>query len=128
MVIMIDDIELYIKDGIDGIKRTLTPKINKVEGIANTFYQCVGGYTEEISFNAYLVEDRLDILNKLDEIVKTKKVVDFVCFDDFLDCKILITSKTDSPELFTRGAEPKSSIYHAKSVTITGYLINKDSE
>lgn len=127
MLIAIDRYIFEVKHNVLSIAKSTSINFDKQNTITKPVYTHLGGYEDEISFEAViLLEDMADFLG-FEELVKLGRPLDISTFDLADDRRIFITKLTQSIANFVK-TQLNGVTYYTKKLQISGYLVERLNE
>ena len=124
MLIVIDRYIFEVKHNILSISKSTNINFDKQNTITKPVYTHMGGYEDEISFEAViLLDDTADFLG-FEELVKLGRPLDVSTFDLTDDRQIFITKLTQTVANFVK-TQLNGVTYYTKKLQISGYLIER---
>ena len=127
MLIVIDRYIFEVKHNILSISKSTNINFDKQNTITKPVYTHMGGYEDEISFEAViLLDDTADFLG-FEELVKLGRPLDVSTFDLTDDRQIFITKLTQTVANFVK-TQLNGVTYYTKKLQISGYLIERPKD
>ena len=127
MLIVIDRYIFEVKHNILSIAKSTNINFDKQNTITKPVYTHMGGYEDEISFEAViLLDDTADFLG-FEELVKLGRPLDISTFDLTDDRQIFITKLTQTVANFVK-TQLNGVTYYTKKLQISGYLIERPND
>ena len=127
MLIVIDRYIFEVKHNILSIAKSTSINFDKQNTITKPVYTHLGGYEDEISFEAViLLDDRVEFIG-FEDLVKLGRPLDISTFDLAVDRQIFITKPTQSVANFAK-TRLNGITYYTKKLQISGYLIERPNE
>jgi len=127
MLIVIDRYIFEVKHNILSISKSTNINFDKQNTITKPVYTHMGGYEDEISFEAViLLDDTADFLG-FEELVKLGRPLDISTFDLTDDRQIFITKLTQTVANFVK-TQLNGVTYYTKKLQISGYLIERPND
>lgn len=127
MLIVIDRYIFEVKHNILSISKSTNINFDKQNTITKPVYTHMGGYEDEISFEAViLLDDTADFLG-FEELVKLGRPLDVSTFDLTDDRQIFITKLTQTVANFVK-TQLNGVTYYTKKLQISGYLIERPND
>lgn len=124
MLIVIDRYIFEVKHNILSIAKSTNINFDKQNTITKPVYTHMGGYEDEISFEAViLLDDTADLLG-FEELAKLGRPLDISTFDLTDDRQIFITKLTQTVANFVK-TQLNGVTYYTKKLQISGYLIER---
>nr|DAP31778.1 MAG TPA: hypothetical protein [Caudoviricetes sp.] len=124
MLIVIDRYIFEVKHNILSIAKSTNINFDKQNTITKPVYTHMGGYEDEISFEAViLLDDTADFLG-FEELAKLGRPLDISTFDLTDDRQIFITKLTQTVANFVK-TQLNGVTYYTKKLQISGYLIER---
>ncbi|WP_304345536.1 hypothetical protein [Campylobacter showae] len=127
MLIVIDRYIFEVKHNILSIAKSTNINFDKQNTITKPVYTHMGGYEDEISFEAViLLDDTADFLG-FEELAKLGRPLDISTFDLTDDRQIFITKLTQTVANFVK-TQLNGVTYYTKKLQISGYLIERPND
>lgn len=127
MLIVIDRYIFEVKHNILSISKSTNINFDKQNTITKPVYTHMGGYEDEISFEAViLLDDTADFLG-FEELAKLGRPLDISTFDLTDDRQIFITKLTQTVANFVK-TQLNGVTYYTKKLQISGYLIERPND
>ncbi|MFC2751091.1 MAG: hypothetical protein ACFN38_08220 [Campylobacter sp.] len=127
MLIVIDRYIFEVKHNILSISKSTNINFDKQNTITKPVYTHMGGYEDEISFEAaILLDDTADFLG-FEELAKLGRPLDISTFDLTDDRQIFITKLTQTVANFVK-TQLNGVTYYTKKLQISGYLIERPND
>lgn len=127
MLIVIDRYIFEVKHNILSIAKSTNINFDKQNTITKPVYTHLGGYEDEISFEAViLLDDTADFLG-FEELAKLGRPLDISTFDLTDDRQIFITKLTQTVANFVK-TQLNGVTYYTKKLQISGYLIERPND
>ena len=127
MLIVIDRYIFEVRHNILSIAKSTNINFDKQNTITKPVYTHMGGYEDEISFEAViLLDDTADFLG-FEELVKLGRPLDISTFDLTDDRQIFITKLTQTVANFVK-TQLNGVTYYTKKLQISGYLIERPKD
>ena len=127
MLIAIDRYIFEVKHNVLSIAKSTSINFDKQNTITKPVYTHLGGYEDEISFEAViLLEDMADFAG-FEELVKLGKPLDISTFDLADDRQIFVTKLTQTVANFVK-TQLNGVTYYTKKLQISGYLIERPKD
>lgn len=124
MLIVIDKYIFEVKHNIDSLTKSTTINIDKQNTISKPVYTHMGGYEEEISFEANILLDDMSHFIGFEDLIKLGKPLNISSFDLADNKQILISRLTQSVSIFVK-TELRGITYYSKKLQISGYIIEQ---
>lgn len=124
MLIVIDKYIFEVKHNIDSLTKSTTINIDKQNTISKPVYTHMGGYEEEISFEANILLDDMSHFIGFEDLIKLGKPLNISSFDLADNKQILISRLTQSVSNFVK-TELRGITYYSKKLQISGYIIEQ---
>ena len=127
MLIVIDRYIFEVRHNILSIAKSTNINFDKQNTITKPVYTHMGGYEDEISFEAViLLDDTADFLG-FEELAKLGRPLDISTFDLTDDRQIFITKLTQTVANFVK-TQLNGVTYYTKKLQISGYLIERPND
>ena len=127
MLIVIDRYIFEVKHNILSISKSTSINFDKQNTITKPVYTHLGGYEDEISFEAVILLDDIVEFIGFEDLVKLGRPLDISTFDLVVDRQIFITKLTQSVANFAK-TRLNGVTYYTKKLQISGYLIERPNE
>ena len=127
MLIVIDRYIFEVKHNILSISKSTSINFDKQNTITKPVYTHLGGYEDEISFEAVILLDDIVEFIGFEDLIKLGRPLDISTFDLAVDRQIFITKLTQSIANFAKTIL-NGVTYYTKKLQISGYLIERPNE
>lgn len=127
MLIVIDRYIFEVKHNILSIAKSTSINFDKQNTITKPVYTHLGGYEDEISFEAVILLDDIVEFIGFEDLVKLGRPLDISTFDLAVDRQIFITKLTQSVANFAKTIL-NGVTYYTKKLQISGYLVERPNE
>ena len=124
MLIVIDRYIFEVKHNILSIAKSTNINFDKQNTITKPVYTHLGGYEDEISFEAVILLDDIVEFIGFEDLIKLGRPLDISTFDLTDDRQIFITKLTQTVANFVK-TQLNGVTYYTKKLQISGYLIER---
>ncbi|MGP1484909.1 MAG: hypothetical protein ACTTJC_02220 [Campylobacter sp.] len=124
-IIIIDKYIFRVENNIESLQKSLSVNFDKQNTITKPIYSHLGGFEEEISFDATILLDDMARFEGFEELVKKGEALKISAFDLVKSKYILIHSFIQNAENFTK-TKFNGIWYFTRRLSIAGYIIEAD--
>lgn len=122
MLIVIDRYIFEVKHNIFNITKTTSINFDKQNTITKPVYTHLGGYEDEVSFDATILLDDMSDFKGFEKLVKLGIPLNISSFDLTEDRQIFITKLTQNISNWVK-TQMNGVFYYTKKIQISGYLV-----
>ncbi|MGG7049054.1 MULTISPECIES: hypothetical protein [unclassified Campylobacter] len=123
MIISIDKYIFQVTNNIHGLTKVLNVNLEKTQTITKPVYTHMGGYEENISFEAKILLDNMNDFIGFENLIKQAKPLKISAFDLCVYNDIFITNLSQSVDNFVK-TNLNGVWYYTKTLHINGIIIN----
>lgn len=122
MLIVIDKYIFEVKHNINEISKTTSINYDKQNTITKPVYTHLGGFEDEIGFEATILLNDISEFIGFEDLVKIGRPLDISSFDLAQNKQIFITKLTQTVSHFVK-TELNGVTYYTKKLQISGFII-----